>query len=300
MKSKPSNLKYTDLCIYIDKTIYNRDENNNPISLREMSYVEQEKVYDYLCNLIGALTYKNKYFLNAKDREEFITDFATELFLRLTNKSQNFLMAPNEKSNKKNLRPIKSILNYIKGCLNFSIMDYRNAHYKEIIDPQYNDMEEFNGCREYLENYVRSDYQRDYQELLEEQIKNIPFFLKTILDNSMFKHNVIERHNLELSILLTLHSMVSLPNKINKQDIAKQRVQLNSQLNNWKNNVVLWKVTESVTKELVILYIQKLFSKIYSEVSKTEDEEYLPEDIVKEILNSAWPTYGLNNATMED
>ena len=164
----------------------------------------------------------------------------------------------------------------------------------------YNDMEEFNGCREYLENYVRSDYQRDYQELLEEQIKNIPFFLKTILDNSMFKHNVVERNNLELSILLTLHSMVSLPNKINKQDITKQRVQLNSQLNNWKNNVVLWKVTESVTKELVILYIQKLFSKIYSEVSKTEDEEYLPEDIVKEILNSAWPTYGLNNATMED
>ena len=35
-------MKYTDLCIYIDKAIYNRDENNNPISLRTLTSEEDD------------------------------------------------------------------------------------------------------------------------------------------------------------------------------------------------------------------------------------------------------------------
>ena len=48
MKRKPANMKYTDLCKYIDATMYERDENNNPTSLRELTDAEIEKVYNYL------------------------------------------------------------------------------------------------------------------------------------------------------------------------------------------------------------------------------------------------------------
>ena len=48
MRAKPWNMKYTDLCIYIDKTIYERDKDNNPIALRKLTSEEIDNVYTYL------------------------------------------------------------------------------------------------------------------------------------------------------------------------------------------------------------------------------------------------------------
>lgn len=295
MKNKPSNLKYTDLCIYIDNTVYERDENNNPIKLKKMTPYEEEKVYNYLYNLIGALTYKNKYFLNPQDREDFIFDFSTETFLRLTNPKQDFSKDFRDKTNKRRLSPIKSVLNYIKGILNFSIMDYRNLNYKETLDPNYNSQEEILGCKEMLEEQIRSTYQQSYQELLLEQFKLLPIYLKEILDNSIYNTNLLTRNCLELSILLTISNFMTISNKYKNYSINKKIFKLKSQLNEWKNNVIIWQEDRFITKEIVILYVQKLFSKIYEETSKEERDSYIPENVVEEILNSARPTYGINH-----
>ena len=47
MRAKPWNMKYTDLCIYIDKTIYERDQDNNPTALRKLTNDEFLTVWSW-------------------------------------------------------------------------------------------------------------------------------------------------------------------------------------------------------------------------------------------------------------
>ena len=299
MKNKPVNLKYTDLCIYIDKTVYERDENNNPIALRKMAPQEEETVYNYLYMVIRALTYKKKYSLSYQDLENFIFDFTTEVFLRLTSCRQDFSKTFKDKHAKRTLVPIKSVLNYIKSTLNFSVIDYRKANFKEVLNPDYDKQSDLDGCKEFLERQIRESYQRPYSEILLEEFEYLPSYLDEILDNSMFKHNTFKRNTLRLSILLTINNFITLPNKYKLYSKSRQQNYLKSQLETWRENICLWQDGADISKELVLFYTQKLFARLDREVSQEESRTYLPENIVKEILSSARSTYNEHN-TLED
>ena len=227
MKAKPFNLKYTDLCIYIDKTVYERDDHNNPIALRKMSYIEEENVYNYLCNIIIALTSKKKLLTNSQDLNTFSQEFASEIFMRLRDSRQVFgenISSEKAKRGSKELLPIKSVLNYIKGTLNFSVMDYRKSTFKQIVNPEFEGQEKTDIVQEYLEESVRSSYQKSRDELYAEYFTKFPYYLDKELDNSMYKRNNIDRINLRCSILLTLHNFLTLPYKYNNSTkLRKQK-----------------------------------------------------------------------------
>lgn len=299
MKNKPVNLKYTDLCVYIDNTVYERDENNNPIALRKMSSQEEETVYNYLYMVIRALTYKKKYSLSYQDLENFIFDFTTEVYLRLTSYRQDFSKTFRDKHAKRTIIPIKSVLNYIKSILNFSVIDYRKANFREVLNPDFDKESDLDGCREYLENRVRESYQKSYSEILLEQFEYIPVYLDEILSNSIFKHNIFKQNILKLSILLTISNFITLPNKYKLYSNCKKQNYLKNQLATWQENIYLWRDGADISKELVLFYTQKLFARLDKEISQEESRTYLPENIVKEILSSARPTYNDHN-TLED
>lgn len=231
MKAKPSNLKYTDLCIYIDKTIYNRDENNNPISLREMTPLEESTVYNYLYNLISALTVKQGLLKNLQDVEEFSIGFANDLFLRLINKRQSF-SNPEMKREKGKLKPIKSVLNYIKNVLPLIVVDFRKRNFKETFSTEYLDENDVEGVKNFLENQVRAEYEKPRQELFEDYFADIIKYLDDMLDKSIFKKNEFEKNNLKISILLTLNRMLSLPVSCNNLKGSKKINLIKSQIEN--------------------------------------------------------------------
>lgn len=295
MKAKPFNLKYTDLCIYIDKTVYERDEHNNPIALRKMSYIEEENVYNYLCNIIIALTSKKKLLTNSQDLNTFSQEFASEIFMRLRDSRQVFgenISQEKAKRGSKELLPIKSVLNYIKGTLNFSVMDYRKSTFKQIVNPEFEGQEKTDIVQEYLEESVRSSYQKSRDELYTEYFTRFPYYLDKELDNSMYKRNNIDRINLRCSILLTLHNFLTLPYKYHNSTKLRKQKEKQALVYFWKDNVVLWKNEGVITKELVILYLQKVFRRIVADIEQEEHDNYLPEDVVKEILTTSFPTYG--------
>ena len=238
MKNKPSNLKYTDLCIYVDNTVYNRDDNNVPISLREMTLAEQEKVYNYIYNIIGALTTKKKLFPNFKYIEEFSIEAATNVFLRLTNPKQDFSTSDFKNASKKTLVPLKSVLNYIKKVLPFMVVDFRNEHYQVLGNPEYLGVDNTDGIIEYIEDYVRSDYEKPKTELLQEGFKNIIKHLNKVLDKGIFKNNEKEKNNLKMSILLTLKNIFTVPTYLNLST-RKKLNKIKSQVDNWKENIVV-------------------------------------------------------------
>ena len=290
MKSKPSKMKYTDLCIYIDKTIYNRDENNNPTSLRTLSSEEEVNVYNYLCNLIVALSHTKKLFPKWEQYEEFSYSYATDVFIRLTSKDQDFSCEA------KRLKPIKSILNYVKNTIYFAAVTYRNATYDQLITADHEGQDAYDTINAYCEEQVQSQYAKDVRDIIYENLSKIIQKIKKVLNESIYSKSK-DRNSIELSILLSINNFMSLTNKQKDLNEAKKLKVRNNQLNEWENYIILW--ADKLNKSIIIFLIKKVFEYIREDIEKDKSDNYLPKDVVKDILSSALPSYGINNMEEE-
>lgn len=92
-------IKYTEMCMYVDKHILDPD-------------ADVVRIYKYLVNISRMLAMKRNFFNNRHYYEEFANYFATIIYNRMTDKRQ-FL--PKDDPNW--LSPIKSCLNYMKGII---------------------------------------------------------------------------------------------------------------------------------------------------------------------------------------
>lgn len=290
MKSKPSKMKYTDLCIYIDKTIYNRDDNNNPVSLRELNSEEEANVYNYLCNLIVALAHTKYLFPAWEQYEEFSYSYAADVFMRLTSKDQDFTPGA------KRLKPIKSILNYVKNTIYFAAVTYRNTTYDQTIKAEYEGPEAYDNIATYCEEQVQSQYAKDIREIISDNLATIISKIKQALDESIYSKSK-ERNDIELSILLSINNFMSLNYSQKSLSEAKRNKVRNKQLNNWENYIILW--SDNTNKSTVIFLIKKVFEYIKRDIEDEKSDNYLPEDVVKDILSSALPSFGQNNVEEE-
>ena len=286
MRSKPSHLKYTDLCIYIDNTIYNRDENNTPTSLRKLSEEEQSKVYAYLCSLIVALAHKKKLFPTWEQYEEFTYLYAANVYMRLISDKQSFDGTTGR------LKPIKSVLNYIKNTIGFTAIDYRNSAYEQIISLDHEGPEVYHGVSEFCRSQVEQLCSESAWDLVHDNLDEIHSIIKQVLDNSIYKRSK-ERNAVELSILLSLNNLLSLTQAQKSLAASKRAKIIAAKLNNWRDNVVLW--DDKLDKNILIILIERIFEQIQKNIDQDKADNYVPEDVVKDILSSALPSYGTNN-----
>lgn len=95
--TKPHNVKYTDMCIWIDQNVYTEG-------------VDESKVFEYLYHISRMLAYKKGFFEKGSYYDDFALFMANKLFLRLKN--------PKQFGENPSLSKIKSILNYAKCTLN--------------------------------------------------------------------------------------------------------------------------------------------------------------------------------------
>ena len=91
-------MKYTDMCIYIDKNVYRDD----------LTEDETNTIFEYLFHIAKMLAYKAKYFNKAEYYDDFALYFASSVYFRLTNKKQ-FEIEP--ETNEPKLTQVKSVLN---------------------------------------------------------------------------------------------------------------------------------------------------------------------------------------------
>ena len=92
---KPSNVTYTQMCIWIDENAYKED-------------CDEYTLFQYLYHLAGMLAFKRRFFEKNLYYHDFSIFAATKIFLRLRDKRQF------GKAVDKTLPRIKSILNYTK------------------------------------------------------------------------------------------------------------------------------------------------------------------------------------------
>lgn len=100
---KPDDMKYTDLCIWIDNLV----KRGNPTE------EELDTAFKYLYHISFMLANKHKYFNQGHYYEEFAVFFATEVLKRLFLNPKLQVKDGEEPA----LTPIKSCLNYMKSII---------------------------------------------------------------------------------------------------------------------------------------------------------------------------------------
>ena len=288
MKRKPANMKYTDLCIYIDNTMYERDEDNNPTSLRELTPEEIEKVYYYLYNLIYALSVKKRLFTNKFDYDAFCLETAGAVYMRLSKDNQNF--DPDAKQNK----AIKSIKNYLDTALGFMAINWRQTNYLDIINPEYDSFDAVNGVQGYVLNQATKTYDENKAAAYQELIKNLPSYIIKSADNSIFKNNKLAKHELILSEYLSLCNCLSLTYKQHKYSENRQKDKILAQLKERDTFTKVFSSNPLLTMDMVELQLKKSLFLMEDDANKIQ-HDYTPSDEeINDILESAFPTYEMD------
>lgn len=225
--SKPKNLKYVDMCKYVDEHAYDLNKTD------EM----KETIYKYIYWISHMLAVKLKLFNDYKYYDDFSLWYTTQLFYRLENPKQYEI----DEFGKPKMEKIKSILNYIKNTLAVRKISFEQQEYSQVITYTDDYYVEYNySLSDKINENLDDLYKVEFDLCLQNCAKSIRRFLSRI----PYKSDSVTFYNIYLSCLLTFLNSVTIPNKEIKRLVALK----------YQENV---DVTDSFIKEAldpVILY----------------------------------------------
>lgn len=278
----PPNIRVVDMCIYIDNNVYKEK-------------FDETKIFEYLHNIVYLLSVKHKLLTEWSDYEPFALYAAGKLYLRLTDKRQ-FL----PESDKKKLKKITSILNYIKTVLHPYIVDYQQENYTQCWSSE--DEVACQGIEYNLVSKVRSDSSVFLRIEFEDYIKRISCIIKDFLRRSPYYNDKATMKCIYISCLLTLVKSMTL----SRENITR----LNNKFRKGSCNDYLIEVLyRQEAKEATTLYhlpshmanyittlsnqIKRLISKDISEMIMHNEPS---EEMIKCILSSGFINEDNNDA----
>ncbi len=261
---KPSNMKYTDMCQYIDANV--------PKLANPGEYPEIEgTIYNYLWLLVKALAIKKCMFKKFEDYDGYAFYAATRLFLALR---KNYLNQGKVIKGKQ-IKPIKSCLNYTKALLYPMKIEYQRETFKEIIEEEFvsKKFDAF-AYEAQLKSEARdsSDVSAQLKMYLRDVLSQRNGILDELLKKSPFGCSTAEYKNLKISILL---------NSINILQTKKKLVVTDQQ------SIILWHLPKNMTNYVKIL-VKEFFTAIKLEIMDCCKEACPTEDTLNAILHANW------------
>lgn len=237
---KPKELKYTDLCIYIDQ--------HAKEAFRDNDEEVQSIIYNYIWLLVKALAIKKQFFDRFDDYDGYTMYSATRLFYALKKNFQN----EGKVIKGKTIKPIKSILNYTKLLLYPMKLEYLREQYDINLTNNY---EEKDLKSLYLREDIKQDvYLQQNMQIIKlrihDLIRNLDNIIEEILADSPFKKSSSEYANLKTSILLSY----------------RLALKLNHNLNLKKFPIVLWGLSKPMAA-YVKVFVQQINLKFKSELT---------------------------------
>ena len=239
---KPANMKYTSMCQYIDANV--------PKLVNSGEYPEIEAtIYNYLWLLVKALAIKKCMFKKFEDYDGYAFYAASRLFLALR---KNYLNQGKVIKGKQ-IKPIKSCLNYTKALLYPMKIEYQRETFKEIIEEEFvsKKFDAF-AYEAQLKNDVRdsSDKSAQLKMYLREVLSRKNKILTTLLEKSPFGPTAPEYKNLKMSILLTSINILQAKNKLIVTD---------------QQSIILWHLPKNMTNYVKVL-VKEFFTTIKLEI----------------------------------
>ena len=261
---KPSGMKYTEMCQYIDANV---SKIVNPGEYPEI----EATVYNYLWLLVKALAIKKCMFKKFEDYDGYAFYAATRLFLALRKNHLN----QGKVIKGKQIRPIKSCLNYTKALLYPMKIEYQRETFKEIIEEEFVS-KKFDAFtyKEQLKSEAMnsSDISAQLSSYLHEVLSQQGKLLDSLLEKSPFGPTTPEYKNLKISILL---------NSINILFTKKKLVVTDQQ------SILLWHLPKNMTSYVKIL-VKEFFTTIKLEIMDCYKETHPADTTLEAILQANW------------
>lgn len=282
---KPAGLKYTDLAIYIDANAYKIKE--------EGEYPEVEsRIYEYFYHIVYALACKSGYFRHFHDYDSFACYAAGELYMSTRNK----LINEGKEVRGKIIVPIKSSLNFIKATMFPLKINYQNANFSTVVDP------ELHPNIQVLKTAISESIQQQYRPPLfdayVETANQIPDIIKEVINTTPFRCDKLMVKKFYLSITLTLLNDITIPRKLRKKMLAKVKKLSNLKatkklISTYVDNLepaLLWHLDEGFRDYIRILTsrVKEIISKRFNYSIHCND---LPDDLVDSIMRNVYENY---------
>ena len=186
--TKPHNVSYTDMCIWIDTNAYNID-------------CDEVILYEYLYHLVNMLSHEYKYFNKVDYYDEFSLYCASRLCLRLRNAKQ----FETDSEGTPKLSKVKSILNYIKTVIYPYKVDFEQEYYSKNTDDIAVLAENNFDFGEYFGEECKIFSQLDFGLSL----GDVTRIIKSFLSKLPRKKKDPEWYNIYVSCLLTILNSVT-------------------------------------------------------------------------------------------
>ena len=275
--TKPKNISYTDMCIYVDAKIQQDSITDDEASI----------CYEYIYLIIYMLSVKNKYFNKEEYYDEFALSLASDVFYRLLiNKKMHEL----DESGQVKMTKIKSCLNYIKTILYGRKVVFEQHNYSQ----KYLDIEQLQD--NYTPVYTSFIYSSDNLNFNLNANINIYFnsITKTIkqylYDTSPYRKQPILMKNIYISCMLSLINSLTFTytalQGINTKYVtqeAKIRYLYKLYKINRNNCVVLYHLNDSYYRYITVL-VRQLYSLIKNDIKDLcKKDVFIPEDILMNI-----------------
>ena len=241
------DIRYVDMCIYIDENVYRDD-------------CDQALIYEYLYHIVRMLAVKRCYFKTVRDTEDFSLFAASQYFLRLTDERQFEDNPP--------IEPVRSILNYVRKTLYSYRNEYAKKYFSENdiianVDVVSLDLDDFK-C--FVSAEIDPINKCDFNHYL----GDIKSTIQEVLTHIPYKRGTAEWNNIYLSCLLSFLNSVTLRNKdIKRLKSFKRSTSLtdtllnNLYLKERYNSTILYHLDDSMYN-----YITVLTNRIRRELSR--------------------------------
>lgn len=291
MKSKPKGAKYTDLCIYIDKTNYYRDEKNNPIGLRELTDEETENIYSYLYHIIYAMSVKKRLLTKKSDYDIFCVQTAGNLYMRLRRPDQDYT------GQQRSARAIKSIRNYLGNALGFMCISWRETNYHQVISAEHDKDTKVDIVKNFVRGQADSQFAENRKEMFNDFITHVPSYFADEVNKSILKKDKKSSYELLLSLYLTLLNASTLKNKqLENYDNCKINNTISSQLADRKPYIITFSNNPIINKDFVDITLKKIAERVNDEYAEAARFVEPTETDIDDILDSAYATYDMDQS----
>ena len=267
------NIKYTDMCIYVD-SIVNREE---PPTEQELN-----KCFEYIYHIGYMLAHKHKYFNKSYYYEEFAIFLATEIMHRL-------FFNPKLKEVDENGTPllpkIKSVLNYTKAILYGRKVRFEQQTYSQQLSKY---PSESNFSYTYNEDLYQSLKETDitlYFNSISQTVKHI------VYDKNFYRNDKILMKNIYISCLLTvlnsftftLPDILKLKNTYSSVE-SKYRLLGRFYSRNRDNALILYHLDDKY-KDYIKVLSNKVYKQIKEDLTEFSSQTFaLSDDVITNIL----------------
>lgn len=270
---KPKDLKYTEMCIYIDHLV----ERGNPTE------EELDTAFKYLYHISFMLASKHKYFNQTHYYEDFAIFFATEVLNRLFLNPK--LHAP---EGEPSLSPIKSCLNYMKSII----------YGRKVLFEQQNYSQKFSNINRGISpGFFFNDKIRDtavsYLEC------DVDLYLKTIskvvkhrvYKKSHYRNDPVKMKNIYVSCLLSILNSITftqadidnIKNTYSLPD-SKFKYITKAYKNNRENCIILYHLPENMRSYIKVL-VREIYKDIENDIKEMSSSNLpISEGVLSEIV----------------